>query len=222
MVDTIKNGYVTSGGVSTENEDINNIGHTQNYFYDSLVYPGAFTSALSGHDNESIFGYRTTTTGTATTRYSLAFQVILGTYHVYDQIALNIPDSGRVNFLPPVGTRVTGTETFVGTSGMGSSLGVSMTLTSIDATMPAIAIRAPAMAAPAWMDAQRKDGALFLENLSGQTAVVAVLDVSGRTRASVTLDDRAMIPASALPQGRLFLEVTRIGRGESSRQVFNF
>jgi len=112
------------------------------------------------------------------------------------------------------------TESYVDSSVASSGASMTLTLTAISTTKPSNGVRSLGMVAKAWTNAELHAGALIIENHSGKKAVAKILDASGKTIVALSMGDKATIPASSLPRGKLFLEVTAPGQGEPVRQAF--
>jgi hypothetical protein len=219
VLDTAQNGYTRFDGTITDKPDINNEGYRANYFFDSLVAPSLFSPAVTDDASGSFFGYQTVTTLGASSRYSVAFQTLIGTPDTGTQIIIYVPDTSATVFLPKVGDVVTATESYNKGSAASSSVSMSLTLTAIGGTKPSNGVRSYVHMASTWMNAEVREGSLLLRNHSGKKAMVKVMDASGKAIFALSMGDKAAISLSSLPRGELFLEVTATG-GEPVLQAF--
>ncbi|GEM_PF-3261771 len=223
-VDTSRLAYNRFKGVTeTRADSINSgTGYHADYFFDSLITPSLFQGAVTDTASGSFLGYHTVTKIGANTRYSLAFQTIIGNSEHGTQVFINMLDSGAADYMPKVGTAVAATEDFFDSTLANSSVSLTLTCTAVGSTKPTIGVRVPAPAASAWMHAEMRDGTLLLQNHSGRMASPWIRNAAGKNLLVLSLNSETAIPAAALPQGTLFLEVAAPGESERFFRAFSF
>lgn len=221
-VDTSRNAYTRFDGITDVKPDSINVGtgYRADYFFDSLIAPSLFSPAVTDTASGSYLGYHTATIIEMKSRYSLAFQTMIGNPDHGTQILFYLPDSGFVDFMPKVGTAVSASESYLDSSAASFSASLSMTLTAISNTRPSNGLRPIASAASSWFGADLDGESLLLRNHSGNKAAVRVMDASGKTVVTLSMGEKAALPASHLPRGKFFLEVTSPGRGGPVMQAF--
>jgi hypothetical protein len=217
-VDTARSGYDKFRGVVEPKPDINNPGYTADYFFDSLLTPSLYSPAVTDTASGSNLGYHTVTTSGTTTRYSLAFQFTFGNPDHRTQLLINIPDSGKADFMPKVGAKVAAVESYVDSSIANSGASMFLTLTAISGTRPN-ALRPASPATAAWMNTEWRNGDLVILNHSGKPASAKIMDVSGKKILAQTLGEKSVLSLSTFPHGSLFLEVSAPGTGQASSQM---
>lgn len=222
VVDTALNGFTKYAGTPVNKNDVNTgeSGYTSNYFFDSLITPSLFSAAVSDTGTGAYYGYHTITSSGGVTRYSTALQTMIGNPDRETQIIIGVPDTGAANWLPKLGKSVSATESYIDSSAAASSASVTLVLTSISDTRPSNGIRLPGTAASSWMSAELQAGALVIQNHSGKKASARIMDAAGKTMVALSIGEKAVVPAAALPAGRLFLEVTSSGQVEPALQSF--
>ena len=216
VVDTALAAFTKFQGVKEPKPDIGNPGYDANYFFDSLITPSLFSGAVTDSASGSYLGYRITTTVGARVSHSLQFQVTTGNPDKRAQIIVSIPDSGRTDWMPRVGDKAAGAETYIDSSVASSSATMTLTCTAVSSTRPN-GIRARAAGNASGMRAVSRGESVYFENRTGTMVTVAIMDAMGKTLLSRSIGDRAEIPLSYLPRGELFLEAK--GPGGSLRQA---
>jgi hypothetical protein len=218
-VDTGRLGFDLQDGVRTDKPDTSGTGggYFADMFYDSLVTPSLFSPAVTDLSSGSYFGFRTVTTLGTQSRYSTALQVIIGPRTGQTQVIVTVPDSGKAEFLPKIGTTVSVVEGYTrGTDASSASL--TMTCTAIGTTLPNIAVRPAPGAGPRWADIDWNGGTLLVRTLPGRAAAASIRDASGRRVFAAPRAETIRIPAASLPRSPFVLELT--GNGASFARAF--
>lgn len=216
VADTAREAFTKFQGVVKLKPDISNPGYAANNFFDSLLTPSLFSGAVTDSASGSYLGYRITTTVGTRVSHSFQLQVTTGNPDKRAQVILSFPDSGRADWMPRVGDKAAGTETYIDSSVASSSATMTLTCTAVSSTRPN-GIRARAIGNAHGMRAVSRGESVYFENRTGKMVTVAIMDASGKTVLSRSIGGRSEISLRSLPRGELFLEAK--GPGGSLRQA---
>jgi len=179
VVDTTLEGFTKFQGTKKTTPDINNPGYAADYFFDSLITPSLFSPAVTDSASGSYLGFRTIISGTMV-RHSLQLQTTIGNPDKRAQVILSFADTGGVAFLPKVGDKAAGTETYIDSSVASSSATMTMTCTAVSATRPSSLFRPLSSASRSLRAVSRGENVYFL-NRNGSGAVVDVRNAAGKS-----------------------------------------
>jgi hypothetical protein len=140
-VDTAREAFTKFQGTKEPKPDLNNPGYAANYFFDSLITPSLFSPAVTDSASGSYLGYRIIITSGSIVRRSFQFQVTIGNPDKRAQVILSFPDTTENDFMPKIGTKAAGAETYIDSSVASSSATSTLTCTAISSTRPSLAVR---------------------------------------------------------------------------------